>query len=204
VRNPYDQRDPKKLARNCVSPFRLRTNCRRASNASSQRVLTEIFSSAKNGGHPSRVLGDTQWSHGAAAIDSVSNQALLDWCNTADPEQRFEFAASICRITPDERAIPIGETHTRWSDFIPDLLRSATNKASIVNILANRLVPMSWSGSRAQMIYDRIALLDELDVLGDDAAIAAVENAKTQLRDLADKVANKERLEEEDRNERFE
>ena len=102
-----------------------------------------------------------QFSAGQSSLVSeVEVQALIDWCREGEGEERFEFAAATCELfvvdKDEETAISIHEAPLR-------LLRESTNKIAVLEQLKLRFHPSGWSGSLADVLERRRALIPTLD-----------------------------------------
>ncbi|PAP96286.1 hypothetical protein CIT31_06310 [Mesorhizobium wenxiniae] len=90
------------------------------------------------------------------------------------------------------------------SQTVVELLRSAPNKQAVVSEVVTRLVPSSWSGSRASIIEERLPLLRSLNPADDQEIERAMDAADARLRELIDAERRREMVEERTDSESFE
>ncbi|MER9940382.1 hypothetical protein NKJ70_00345 [Mesorhizobium sp. M0092] len=135
-----------------------------------------------------------------SAVAMVPLENLIEWCNIS-PSDRFPYAASTCKLfdmaDDQNRAISISQT-------VVELLRSAPNKQAVVSEVVPRLVPSSWSGSRASIIEERLPLLRSINPADDQEIERAIDVADARLRELIDAERRREMVEERTDSESFE
>ncbi|PAQ07569.1 hypothetical protein CIT26_21245 [Mesorhizobium temperatum] len=135
------------------------------------------------------------------AVAMVPLEILVEWCDIS-PNDRYTYAASTCKLfdvdDDNNKAISISQT-------VVELLRSAPNKQAVMSEVIPRLVPNSWSGSRASIIEERLPLLRSLNP-ADDQEIERVIDAAAdaRLRELIDAERRREMVEERADSESFE
>jgi hypothetical protein len=132
-------------------------------------------------------------------LDAIPANTLLAWC-AGEPEVRFPRMASVISFLrgPEENAA------SEWSDVARRMLKGAPDKVAVARQFAARFPPSSWSGSRAAIMENRSALLDEL-VGNEDPDLAAFAVAeKTRLANLIDAERNFETASDREIDERFE
>lgn len=79
---------------------------------------------------------------------------VIEWCKRG-PDTRW---AAVTEIVPLWRATE-GDQHPRFAEA---LLREAPDSRAVLTVIVDRLIPMAWSGSQAQIVRDRMCLLDSL------------------------------------------
>jgi hypothetical protein len=93
-------------------------------------------------------------------VSEVEVQALIDWCRDGEGEERFEFAAAACKLfifdKDEDTAISLHEAPLR-------LLHESTDKIAVLTQLKRRFYPSGWSGSLADVLERRRALLPALN-----------------------------------------
>jgi hypothetical protein len=135
----------------------------------------------------------------SSALAAVPDQALLDWCRAGNNERWAHVAPLIPAFAPQE-----AQSEPRWSTLVETLLRNAPDPVRVAGGLIELLAPNSWSGSRSEVIRQRLPLLDQLsDLLGPDHKGQVVE-WRREVTDLIEREARHERAEQQSRNERFE
>lgn len=135
----------------------------------------------------------------SSALSSVPIETLISWCMEGGPERW----SSIAPLLP---AFASGEDGARlkWSENVLTLLKRAPKPINVAESLVELIEPMSWSGSRAEAIKQRLPLLDDLaHVLGPEHA-AQVTLWRSQITKTIDREARRELEEHRARDERFE
>ena len=135
-------------------------------------------------------------------MEAVSPKAALEWCS-ASPTDRFLFIAATCELyapkKPDEEKVD-----RRLSEIAKATFKAAPDKREVLKAYISRLMPMSWSGSRAEKLRQRLGILDDLASLvsGEDAKI--IDSERTRLMKIVSEMKEREDAEERTRNETFE
>jgi hypothetical protein len=117
-----------------------------------QGMIGRIFDSASwhdNLGHRYNPLG------------LIENGIILEWCET-DPDHRFSalaVAVQLCCSTPNET----GRPDLSWSLLALDILSKAPKTDDVLEAFNSVFNPMAWTGSRADMIAERLPLLHSLE-----------------------------------------
>jgi len=141
---------------------------------------------------------------GTSSIDGcwaalVPVDALLEWCEEGGPERWAHVAPLLPAFAPGG-----DEAGLRWSEAVLILLERAPRPIDVAASLVDLIRPMSWSGSRAEAIKQRLPLLDALaSMLGPEHAehIAAW---RSQIAKTIEREARRELEEHRANNERFE
>jgi hypothetical protein len=137
--------------------------------------------------------------HRTSAMASVPTEALLQWCGEGASERWTHVTPLLPAFAQGTDAAGV-----RWSEAVLTLLAQAPWPVDVAASLVDLIIPMSWSGSRAEAIKRRLPLLDELAlVLGAEHAdqIAAWRNRITKT---IEREARRELDEHRASNERFE
>ncbi|MGN6151756.1 MAG: LexA family protein [Lysobacteraceae bacterium] len=135
----------------------------------------------------------------SSALAAVPEQALLDWCRSGDNERW----ARVAPLVPAFSSVESG-SELQWSPLVQTLLRNAPDPVRVAATLIDTLAPTTWSGSRSEIIRQRLPLLDKLsDMLGSEHESQVIE-WRRQVTDLMEREARHERAEQQSRNERFE
>ncbi len=135
-------------------------------------------------------------------LDEIIDKVLLDWCKIA-PEQRYPLVASL--VTPFSTAKE--QEQITWRPVVYAILEHAPNIEVILKQFADVIEPMAWSGSRAELLEKRSALLQAFYEHPNEL----VRNwAKSQYADLQNRIEDARKSEQEReeqsrrQNERFE
>jgi len=115
------------------------------------------------------------------------------------PDTRFVFLAKSARlwIKPDK------DSDLVWSPIAEYLIEHAPDKSVLMNVIARRMRPTSWSGSLAHKLSQKIPLLNDLIARQDEDLVA---QAKAQLAELEKTIVAKRKCEadrDRERDERF-
>lgn len=122
--------------------------------------------------------------HGDTAIGVVPEEALIEWCKVS-PEDRCVFAAQTCKLF--ERPNPSESSEVAVigiSSTAKTLLALAPDKKMVFDTLISRFSPNSWSGSRAAIMRQRFAHLDEFNPTGDQELALLIEEMKVRVSKL--------------------
>ncbi len=134
-----------------------------------------------------------------SALVRVSEDVLLHWCRAGSANRWIHVAHLIPAL--DEQT---DDEDLKWSNHAKLLLTNAPNSLAVADALIDTLLPMSWSGSRAEVIRKRLPLLEQLPKL-----LGPVHSDKiaTWRRHFTEEIERETRYELEEhrsRNERFE
>ena len=137
--------------------------------------------------------------HAKNALSGVPLDTLVKWCE-AGGEHRWEHVAAV--IPAFDRDDQERDLH--WSQSVADLLKRAPDAIRVAGILVERIEPMSWSGSRAEIISSRMSLIDELEVLLGNDATGKVCQWRSYFQRMMERERQRELEEHRRENERFE
>ena len=90
-------------------------------------------------------------------LDQISDEDLISWCDNG-PECRYPLIASAIQAF-SESAEPSG---LAWKPIVYSIFEKAPDLSVVLNHLANVIWPMSWSGSRADILQRRSVLFQSL------------------------------------------
>ena len=103
-------------------------------------------------------LSDSSSESRDTVVGVVPLQVLREWCDD-DPETRYPFAAKVCELfiegSKDSQLLEV-------SNVAITLLQRAPDKVAVVEAFASRLDPVSWSGSLADILEERLSVFDQL------------------------------------------
>ncbi len=137
---------------------------------------------------------------GSSMVGLVPDDVLIEWC-CEDRDNRIPFVFE---------HLPLFEKNNDESDgpqirsAIKSLWRVAENKRAVLKCLTDRMVPMSWSGSRADIIEERAVILDQLKDNGEPETIEVLEDSRNVLSEIISKERERERLDQRRELESFE
>lgn len=134
------------------------------------------------------------------ALLSVPEDALLGWCRAGAGSERWVRVAPV--LPAFEAAAD--DAQLKWSSGVRALLTHAPDPVAVAKALLDVLAPMSWSGSRAEVMRERLPLLDQLaEILGSNHA-GEVAAWRRRAMDNIEREARRELEEHRLRDERFE
>lgn len=132
----------------------------------------------------------------SSVLAKVPLEVLLDWCREGEPERWSQVAVLLPVFGPDTEVV--------WSEAVLAVLKQAPRPVDVATALVELIEPMSWSGSRAETIRQRLPLLDQLaQVLGSEHA-QQIATWREQFAMKIDWEARQELEEHRASNERFE
>lgn len=136
--------------------------------------------------------------HRKSPFSQVPVETLIAWCRAGGANRWTSLAASIPAFVQH----PGGSEE--WSQGALELAASAPEPLKVIRVLAGRLAPMSWSGSRSAIMAARLPLIDRLEsLLGYDGA-AELTQWRERFKHEVDAERSWESAEHRSRNERFE
>jgi hypothetical protein len=149
-----------------------------------------------------RLVSDRDNERASRPIEALSDKAALEWC-AASPESRCLFIAATCTLyAPKQQDDEQGDR--RISEIAKGIFEVAPDKTAVLKIYANRLIPMSWSGSRAEKLRQRLGIFDDLALLARGEYAQNVEAERTRLLEIVSNMKASEDGDERGMNETFE
>ena len=107
--------------------------------------------------HHHRRLFSNDFDRNENPLNQISETLLIEWCEE-DPAERYPLIASAIQVFTEDKSG--GEA--KWKDIIYTIFQQAPKLTDILNNLADAIVPMSWSGSRATIMDSRKILFSDL------------------------------------------
>jgi hypothetical protein len=135
----------------------------------------------------------------SSALLGVSEDALLAWCRAGAPDRWVLVAPLVPAFDTPEPEAPL-----EWSSQVKALISNAPVPVEVAGAIVDTLLPMSWSGSRAEIIRQRLPLLDQLEELLGSGHKAEVVVWRRNITEVMEREARRELEEHRSRNERFE
>lgn len=154
----------------------------------------DIVFKKNDDGFVTRLLTSMSPSHyGESALNVISDCTWLRWCENA-PE-KWRFAADECRLFTTVARNNTAEPQITITPAAITILHNTPEKQEVIDLYLNRLVPNSWSGSRAAMMRQRQHLFDELNPTGDPQLQLLLEDAKKRFaRSVLDEESREQRI----------
>ncbi|MCS4096106.1 hypothetical protein [Rhizobium sp. BK176] len=135
-------------------------------------------------------------------MEAVPLKAALEWCSTS-PEDRYPFIAATCVLYAPKK--PNEEQSDRsLSEIAGEVFKAAPDKRQILKEYIGRLMPMSWSGSRAEKLRQRLGILDGLAPLASGEDAQYLDDERTRMLKIVNEMKEREDAEERTKNETFE
>lgn len=162
-------------------------------------TLDELFSGdLKSQQRSVRVLNDLLHFR-RNVLDGLTDETVITWCDR-NPTVRYPLAASFVLLfkRPNE-----GAPH-EWTMLAKRLLADAPDKRLVINKIADRLRPTSWTGSLASKLEMRLELLKGLQVSDDGSFDGPLDEAKRRLQAQIKFERQREEKEDNARDSRFE
>ncbi|AYM61265.1 hypothetical protein G6L68_01780 [Agrobacterium fabrum] len=139
---------------------------------------------------------------GSRPIEGLPTTAAIEW-GSSSPTDRYLFLAETCLLyepeTPDKK-----QDDRRLSELAREVFKASPNKRDVLKAYIGRLMPMSWSGSRAEKLRKRLGILNDLASLAAEEDAEIVEDERTRMLKLVTEMKAEEDAHERGRNERFE
>jgi hypothetical protein len=143
---------------------------------------------------------DLRGSIGATPLARISPSTLIEWCQTRSDDVWRRMAWALQPFS--------GRRDDAVSGELPEhavaLLEAAPDPVPVIEAYAHDIDLGSFTGSRAAAMETRLLALEALRNHPRSEVRAAVEPILTTVRELIDRIREEERLEDEERDQRFE
>jgi hypothetical protein len=113
------------------------------------------------------------------ALGLIETEVLLDWCEN-DPGHRFAAlaqAVQLCCSMPNEA----DQSELSWTPLALELLSKAPSAEDVLQAFWSVFFPQSWTGSRADVIFKRLPLLDALELHYDPSVATWASTKRIEL-----------------------
>jgi hypothetical protein len=132
-------------------------------------------------------------------LSQITDGVLLSWCE-ADPTSRYPSVASTMRAfrKSDETG------RYEWKPCVYTILEKAPDLEGILEHIDGAIRPMSWSGSRADILQRRAVLYLQLYEHDNEEVVAWARSRHATLQEEIRYERNREEQEDRGRNESFE
>jgi hypothetical protein len=162
-------------------------------------VLDELFSGNEEALRKSvRIINDLTH-HGKPALEVVPDETLFTWI-AGNPVERFPIVAATIKLF----ARPSQTEPHEWTAVALRLLKEAPDQDQILAEFRKRLLPQSWSGSRATKLEGRLKLIEELPVDGQPGLLEKRRRLEADFSKIIDQEREYEKRDNLERNTRFE
>ncbi|NKB44168.1 MAG: hypothetical protein GKS03_07780 [Alphaproteobacteria bacterium] len=99
----------------------------------------------------------SEYSRDENPLKHISDEHLIEWCSK-DPINRYNVLAGVIQ-TFDK---PDKESDYEWMTIFYEMIRRAPDLEKVLEEVANRISPTSWSGSMSHHLAERLVLFDAL------------------------------------------
>lgn len=132
-------------------------------------------------------------------IGQMDTREVLEWANEK-PGPRFALLSAVTRPWKQGEDANSKE----WSSIALVLLRAAPDPAAFLEGLVDRFKPMSWGGSRAEVMISRLPLFETLKDCGDPNVSKAAARLEAKFKSDIERRKGIEAKERREEDERFE
>jgi hypothetical protein len=132
-------------------------------------------------------------------LSKISDDELLSWCER-DPSSRYPLVASAMKAF--KKSDETGKYE--WKPFVYTIFDKAPALDDVLEQLADALRPMSWSGSRADILQKRAVLYQNLYEHDNEEVVAWARSRYTKLQEEIRNEREREDQQDRGRNESFE
>jgi hypothetical protein len=120
-------------------------------------VLDVLVEEANDGEQTARQIFRDVRDTRPCPLQSVPDATLTGWANEK-PESRYIDLAEVVRFSDaneDEKSVG-------WSSAAMTIIEAAPEPAKALDVFFDRFMPMSWSGSRADILASRLTMIETL------------------------------------------
>lgn len=132
-------------------------------------------------------------------LNHIPDDVFLSWC-AADPAIRYPKAAAV--ISSFSSSKVTGKL--QWKPIVYSIIEQAPDLDHILEIFADAIRPMSWTGSRSDVLQNRSDLLQEFDKHDNPEIKEWAKSQYSLLQEEIKKARKSEDQENRNQNERFE
>ncbi|NRR32200.1 hypothetical protein HSX11_18650 [Oxalobacteraceae bacterium] len=155
-------------------------------------ALDIVFEHADDGFLPRFLTTMAPNHYGESVLSVITDSTWLLWCE--DAPEKWRFAAEECLLFATTTVANTAEQQITISPAAITIFHNTPEKREVIDMYLNRLVPTSWSGSRAAVMRQRLHLLDELNPTGDAQLRSLLEDAKERFnRSVLDEEAREQK-----------
>ncbi|WP_019960639.1 hypothetical protein [Woodsholea maritima] len=131
-------------------------------------------------------------------INLIDSEVVISWANE-NPSRRFDLLGSITRPWRQSE----DDASVEWSPMALEILLAAPNPATIIHQFFERIMPMAWHGSRAELMESRLPLFDALVQREAPVIASTARAARARFEQEIAKTRERETLQRRERDERF-
>ncbi|WP_440659180.1 hypothetical protein [Ensifer adhaerens] len=134
-------------------------------------------------------------------MEAIPAREAMEWC-AESPTDRYPFIAETCALFVPKTSED--QPQERLSELAGEVFRRAPDQEHILEIYLQRLMPMSWSGSRAAKLQRRLGILDDLLAQAHPDQKQMLSEARARMLRVVAEMGQREDEIESTRNETFE
>lgn len=182
-----------------VSSWDLHSVIEALANVFPVTVLDVLVEEANDGEQTARQIFRDVRDNRPCPLQSVPDATLTGWANEK-PESRYIDLAEVVRFSDANE----DEKSAGWSSAAMTIIKAAPEPAKALDVFFDRFMPMSWSGSRADILASRLTMIE---ALSQHAKPEIAEWAKSRTPEFAEAVERERAAEarhDRNRDERFE
>lgn len=138
---------------------------------------------------------------GRRPMEAIPAREAMEWC-AESPTDRYPFIAETCALFVPKTSED--QPQERLSELAGEVFRRAPDQEHILEIYLQRLMPMSWSGSRAAKLQRRLGILDDLLAQAHPDQKQMLSEARARMLRVVAEMGQREDEIESTRNETFE
>lgn len=137
--------------------------------------------------------------HHGNVLDCVPSDVLIAWCDRK-PDEHYPFMAGVMSVYVGQE----DQGGLEWSSAFLAILDRAPDRVAVLNQLAERFRPRSWSGSLAIAMQTRLPLWQKLESYPDPAVGEFARSEGSRFGREIEKVRQEEAERDKSHDERFE
>lgn len=147
----------------------------------------------------SRLLSSDGLDRRGNPLIDISDNTVLEWCKKGSTLRYLSIILSIEVFQKNKETEKL-----EWNPLIHSIIASAPEIEKILDSLAERFTPMSWSGSRAAILRQRASLLPDLFDHCNSQVVSWAKNTHSFLQEEIEREFERENGDEQRRNQSFE
>lgn len=132
-------------------------------------------------------------------LNKIEDELILNWCEMIPTDRYLRIATKIQPFQFDGSSQKIV-----WTELAMEILKNSSDPILVLDEFASTIIPMSWSGSRADILQNRIGLFASLKLHNDPRIVEWAVKNEVELNQRIIVERNSEQERESERNERFE
>jgi hypothetical protein len=145
------------------------------------QALDAVYVPDQNGKYRTawHLVSDPYRENKETAIRKVPDEKLVEWCNKS-PTDRYLFAANACKLFVRKS----NSSSAEEIDIAPTavlVMQHASDPRAVLKVFLDRFHPNSWSGSFADVLQNRLKMLDKLNPTGNKDLEEEIDIARKEM-----------------------